>query len=137
MNQEEKAQEVAACLRAILDPQRNQWRLGTSLMEMHWGPSSESRQARAEKLAKDFAADGRFQALRLGTWLGTPDGALLARAVEIYLPPPYNHDASIVVEGLKLAAQAQHEQAWNTMFKKFGIGIGVSLVAVGIGGMFN
>ena len=35
------------------------------------------------------AKDVEFRALKIGTWLSTPDGELIAAAVEALAPPPY------------------------------------------------
>jgi hypothetical protein len=61
----------------------------------------------AEELADEFLEDADFRALQLGTWLGTPDGASIADAVALVIPPQYRTVFNLAVDGLKLAADAQ------------------------------
>lgn len=61
----------------------------------------------AEELAEEFLNDADFRALQLGTWLRTPDGAAIAEAVALVIPPEYRPAFNLAVEGLKLAADAQ------------------------------
>jgi len=70
----------------------------------------------AAQVAQALLRDAQFRALRLGTWLSTPDGKLLAAAVEALLPPPYREDAALLVDALQLAAQQQHEEARQKVF---------------------
>lgn len=60
----------------------------------------------ASEIAKALLADAEFRALKLGTWLNTPDGELLAAAV-VTLAPPHQEDANLLIEALQLAAQQQ------------------------------
>lgn len=64
-------------------------------------------QADVERLARAFADDTVFQALRLGTWLSTPDGRLVAAAVRQVLPMPYRPYERLFVAALTQAAQMQ------------------------------
>jgi hypothetical protein len=79
-----------------------------------WGwnmqPSVASRHT-ASEIAKAMLADAEFRALKLGTWLNTPDGELLAAAVTTLAPPPYQEDAQLLIEALQLAAQQQQADA--------------------------
>lgn len=61
----------------------------------------------AEKLAAEFFADAEFQALALGTWLGTIDGRLISEAVAQIIPPGYEPAFTVTVEALRLAAAQQ------------------------------
>jgi hypothetical protein len=65
----------------------------------------------AEEIAGQLYADANFRALQLGTWLNTPDGELLAAAVEALTPPPYQQDIELLVEALQLAAKMQQRDA--------------------------
>lgn len=81
------------------------------------------------QLAEYLLASAEFRALRLGTWLQTPDAQLITAAVEAISPPPLNEDIELLVDALTLAAATQHEQnrAWAVL-----AGIAAS-VAVGLG----
>jgi hypothetical protein len=65
----------------------------------------------AEQVAGALLADAEYRALKLGTWLNTPDGELVAAAVEALIPPPYREDIELLVTALQLAAQRQQEEA--------------------------
>ena len=65
----------------------------------------------SEYIADALLADGEFRALRLGTWLNTPAGELVATAVAALAPPPYQKDVDLLVEALQLAAQRQQAEA--------------------------
>jgi hypothetical protein len=60
-----------------------------------------------EALAETFLADADFQALRLGTWLGTPEGRVITATVEHGLPYPYRQYSQLFVLALTRAAQLQ------------------------------
>lgn len=72
------------------------------------GWSSET----VEALAETFLDDADFQALRLGTWLGTPEGHVIAATVEHGLPYPYREYSRLFVLALTRAAESQaaHER---------------------------
>ena len=44
----------------------------------------------AGQIADALLADAEFSALRLGTWLSTPSGELLAATVTALTPPPFS-----------------------------------------------
>lgn len=54
--------------------------------------------------------DAEFRALQLGTWLNTPDGKLIAEAVEAVSPPFYADDEKLLVAALQYAAAHQREE---------------------------
>ncbi|HEX9774439.1 MAG TPA: hypothetical protein VGB83_02510 [Actinomycetota bacterium] len=86
----------------------------------------------AEDLARKIVADGEFLALRLGTWLRTPDGEVIAKAVSLVLPPPgLSVEFNLMVEALKLAAQLQHEAARQKVAGPLALTGLVGLVVVG------
>jgi hypothetical protein len=66
--------------------------------------------ATVEALANALLADPDF--MRLGTWLGTPQGHVIAATVEHSLPYPYHQYSELFVLALTRAAelQAAHEQ---------------------------
>lgn len=71
-----------------------------------------------------FEAVG-FRALRLGSWLNTPDGELMASAIELLTPPPYSVDVELLLDALKIAATKQ-----RTAEREKAVGIGV-VAAIG------
>jgi hypothetical protein len=64
----------------------------------------------AKAIADDLIKFAEFRALRLGTWLGTETGQVIAEAVEIVSPPFYRQDEELLVEALKLAAAMQKSE---------------------------
>ena len=67
------------------------------------GPSSSRN---AEQVAADLLADAEFRALRLGTWLSTPEGEFVAAAVTSLMPQLYAADADVLIRALQLAARS-------------------------------
>lgn len=88
----------------------------------------------AEQLARELLQDAEFRALRLGTWLGTTDGTIIAQAVESVAPPFYRQDVELLVEALTLAAATQ-QAVGQSRAGAFALGaIGVTaLIAIGLG----
>ena len=82
-------------------------------------------QTSAEELAGQMFEMVGFRALRLGSWLNTPDGELMAAAVELLTPPPYEIDAKLLVDVLKIAATKQ-----RSVEREKAVGIGV-VAAIG------
>lgn len=69
----------------------------------------------ANELAEQWLEMAEFQALRLGTWLSTPEGQLFAEAIEMISPPFYRADAELLIEALQIAAsEQQHRGRRNT-----------------------
>ena len=60
-----------------------------------------------EELAEQLLAKPEFLALRLGGFLGTPEGRVIAEGVELVSPPFYAADAKLLVDGLTYAAELQ------------------------------
>jgi hypothetical protein len=88
----------------------------------------------AEYIADALLADAEFRALRLGTWLNTPPGELVAAAVTALTPPPYQEDVDLLVQALQLAAQRQHAEARQ----KLAVGLlGGAALAFAIGSSRN
>jgi hypothetical protein len=81
----------------------------------------------AESFGVALADDAGFQAMRLGTWLGTADGFLVAEAVSAVLPPSYRPEYQLVVDGLKIAASHQREAGWQKA-----TGVAVLTVVLGL-----
>lgn len=77
-------------------------------MNVQLGPGWSSDTV--EALAETFVADADFQALRLGRWLGTPEGHLIAATVEMGLPYPYRQYSQLFVLALTRAAELQAAQ---------------------------
>jgi hypothetical protein len=65
----------------------------------------------AGQIAEALLSDAEFRALRLGTWLNTPSGEVLAEAVTMLAPQPYSADINLLVDGLQIAAQRQQDEA--------------------------
>jgi hypothetical protein len=63
-----------------------------------------------QELADELLADSEFQALRLATWLRSPDGEFIAKAVVLVIPPAYRPEFDLAVEALQLAAAMQYEE---------------------------
>jgi hypothetical protein len=93
-------------------------------------------QADVERLAIAFLNDTAFQALRLGTWLGTPDGRVIAAAVRQVLPVPYRPYEALFVAALTRAAQlqAQGERAKARKWLMSAGGAGAAVVLLFVAG---
>lgn len=63
--------------------------------------------ADVENFARYLLADSEFELLRLGTWLGSPAGHIVAAAVEHALPPTYRPYAQLFVAAISRAAELQ------------------------------
>lgn len=61
----------------------------------------------AEELAGQLLADSEFQALKLGGWLGTTEGKVIAEAVSLVIPPAYGPVFNLAVDALTIAAKEQ------------------------------
>ena len=84
----------------------------------------------AGQIAEALLADVGFRALRLGTWLNTPSGELLADAVTALTPQPFREDIDLLITALQLAAQRQQDEARQ----KLSIGIlGGAALAIALG----
>lgn len=88
----------------------------------------------AQQVADALLADAEFRALKLGTWLSTPEGELVAAAVTALTPPLYREDAELLIEGLQLAAKQQQAEARKTILAAVTIGGGVLALAIGTSG---
>ncbi len=62
-----------------------------------------------EELARELLDMTEFRTLQVGTWLGTADGEIITKAVEMVIPPYLRPDIELLVDGLKLAARL-HQQ---------------------------
>jgi hypothetical protein len=86
-----------------------------------------------EQLAQQFLEIAEFRTLQLGNWLGTTDGAIIAAAVEMVMPPFFQEDVELLVAALKLAADMQHvvgrETAARLAFGFAGVVVLVALVS--------
>jgi hypothetical protein len=87
-----------------------------------------------ESLAGQLFADAQFQALKLGTFLNTPDGQLLAEAVGMLTPLRYQQDIELLVAALQLAADRQHQAARDTVVKGVLVALGIGALAAAISG---
>jgi hypothetical protein len=102
-----------------------------------WGWPLASPGVASQYTARDVAGwllkDTEFRALKLGTWLSTPDGQLLAAAVGALAPPPYGQDAELLITALQLAAQQQQAEARQKILAGVAVG-GVLALAFGSAG---
>jgi hypothetical protein len=84
-------------------------------------------QVSVDELAGQILQTVGFRALRLGSWLNTPDGELIAAAVELLTPPPYAIDAQLLIDALEVAANRQRSAERE---KVMGIGVVAAIGAV-------
>lgn len=100
-----------------------------------WLPASPAvaSQYTARDVAGWLLRDAEFRALKLGTWLSTPDGQLVAAAVEALAPPPYGQDAELLITALQFAAQQQQTEARQKILAGVAVG-GVLALAFGSAG---
>jgi hypothetical protein len=94
----------------------------------HWQQPAMAYQVTPEALADDLISNAQFRALQLGTWLNRPDAELITAAVQAITPPPYSQDIELLVEALKLAAQAQRRDGWKHVLLTTGTTAGLSLL---------
>lgn len=80
-----------------------------------------------EGVAQSLLADAEFRSLRLGNWLNSPSGELVAEAVAYVVPTALQPEFGLIVDGLKLAADLQQARGR----KQIGA-VSVGLVLVGI-----
>jgi hypothetical protein len=85
----------------------------------------------AQALGNVLAGDVGFQAIRLGTWLNTPDGALIADAVKQVIPPGYRPEYQLVVDALQFAASKQRQAGWQRA-----VGTGCLIAFAGAAALF-
>lgn len=101
----------------------------TGLSRMSWRSPQPARPS-ADDLAQQLMELAEFRALQLGTWLETPDGQIVAEAIEMVSPPFYRADVELLIDVLEIAArEQQHRERRN-------VALGVAafaLVAVAIG----
>lgn len=70
-----------------------------------------------EQFRRELLEDAEFQALNLGSWLGTTDGQIIADAVSAVIPPIYGPAYQLAVKGLTLAAEDQARAGKETAGK--------------------
>jgi len=108
-----KAEEIAGFLEQNIDWERDIHQRAQWSGDNRWlVDPTFVRQARptVEDLAQYFLAKPEYRALKLGTWLGTTDGQVVAQAVEMFVPPFYREDVELLVKALQLAASIQEKQ---------------------------
>jgi hypothetical protein len=88
----------------------------------------------AQQIAEELFADAEFKALKLGTFLNTPDGQLLASAVEAITPMPYRQDVALLIDALQLAAKMQQDAAREALVKGAMVAIGAAAVVALVNG---
>jgi hypothetical protein len=92
-----------------------------------YSPPSIASAYRAEQLADELFADVEFKALKLGTFLGTPDGQLLTAALNALTPPPYREDLELLEDALRKAAQMQQTEAREVALRGVVVVAGLAL----------
>jgi hypothetical protein len=75
-------------------------------------PAYRSPYPSPEQIAGELLGDSEFQALRLATWLSSPDGELIAEAVAMVISPATRPEFELAVDALQLAAEMQYERGW-------------------------
>lgn len=103
--QKAKCDQIANVLRKHIPHSLGQHLFSNRFMYGQWFPLPTQ-----EQFAEALLGDAEFRSLQLGTWLGTTDGKLLTEAVGLVISPTYAPEFAVAVEGLKLAAQLQHEE---------------------------
>jgi hypothetical protein len=102
-------EQLAEFLSRRLDWSRMAFQTWPSGWSTHPSPWPRTRPT-PEQLAKELFADAEFRALKLGSWLGTPDGKLFAEAIEMVTPLPYRTDVELLLAALTLVARAQQRE---------------------------
>ncbi|HXV06309.1 MAG TPA: hypothetical protein VFP23_10440 [Solirubrobacterales bacterium] len=64
----------------------------------------------ARQMADELLADSEFEALRLASWMRSPNGELIAEAVSLVIPSAFQPEYELAVEALQLAAEMQYEE---------------------------
>lgn len=78
------------------------WQRGQyQFSRLPWGPQP-SREEQVQQLAAEFEKEAQLAAVQLVNFLGTPQGQIIAAAVESSIPQPY---AEIVQAALMVVAQ--------------------------------
>ena len=119
--QETKRDQIANILRKYIPPGFPPSGYVPGITWQRWYPLPTK-----EQFAETLLSDVEFCSLQLGTWLGTTDGELITEAVSLVISPTYGPEFAVAVEGLKLAAQLQHQKGKESAGK---IGLAVLLLA--------
>jgi hypothetical protein len=98
--------------------------------EIYFITGAPHQQPPVKELVEFFLNDAKFQALKLGTFLGTPDGKLFTAAVEAVVPPFYAADVNLIVDALTAAARAQTHLARVRAFVVGGFGTALLVGAI-------
>jgi len=98
-----------------------------------YGYPHQPQGATIESLAEEFLAMPEFLALRLGGFLGTPQGHVIAEGVRLVTPPFYEPDVELLIGGLTYAAELQAKGDQKAGLVALGVIGGVALLAAGLG----
>ncbi|MCU1616478.1 MAG: hypothetical protein JWO98_4018 [Frankiales bacterium] len=93
-----------------------------------WWPHSD--RPTTDQLAAELLGDAEFAALRLGGWLGTDQGRLIAEALELVSPPFLRPDERLLQEALTLAARQQAQG--NRFAGLFAVGTVAAITAAAL-----
>ena len=88
-------------------------------------------EADVKGLARYVLQDTEFQAIRLGTWLGTPEGQYIREVVDQALPPAYRPYARLFEQALTQAAELQHQGRQQEAAPALAVA-GLALVCLGL-----
>ena len=128
-----KQEQIAAFVDEHISFPRRPYSILGGWEEGTWYDALVSPQPRPtpEELAHGLLANAEFRGLQLGTWLNTPDGQVIAEAVELVAPPFYRQDIELLVQALQLAAQLQRQggQQRAKIFSLLGV---AAVTAIGI-----
>jgi hypothetical protein len=97
-------------------------------------PPSMADQHTAEEIAEQLVSDVAFRAIRFGTWLSTPQGQIVAAAVEALAPPLVARDIELLTAALNLAVKSERERRTKDLAGKAVAAAGVLLLAFAIKG---
>ncbi|MGO9763325.1 MAG: hypothetical protein ACLP1Q_18895 [Solirubrobacteraceae bacterium] len=99
----------------ILGPYATQARATGAMVPPHaWLHAMARQLPPLEQFRRELVEDSEFQALKLGSWLSTTDGQIIAEAVGAVIPPLYGPAYELAVSGLTLAAEDQAKAGRET-----------------------
>ncbi len=98
-----------------------------------WLAQTDRQLPPLEQFRRELLEDAEFQALKLGSWLATTDGQLIAEAVGMVISPAYGIAYDLAVNGLTLAAEDQAKAGRETAGMIALGSILVGFIAIGAG----
>lgn len=113
----DKQQQIASYVsrNRSLGPYATQARATGAMVPPHaWLHAMRRQLPPLEQFRRELVEDTEFQALKLGGWLGTTDGPIIAEAVSVVIPPVYGPAYELALSGLTLAAEDQAKAGRET-----------------------